>query len=143
LPAGRYQTIAVAGKPRLIYDAYNANTSGMVAALDAFAAERASRRIAVLASMAELGKDAPAMHERVGAHAARSGVDLLLVGGEFAESMTQGALAGGLPRDRIVAFADNEHAAAWLRDHAEPDDAVLLKGSRKYKMEEIIEVLLT
>lgn len=142
LPAGRYQTIAVAGKPRLIYDAYNANTSGMVAALDAFAAERAARRIAVLASMAELGKEAPVMHERVGAHAARSGVDLLLVGGEFAESMAQGALAGGLSRDRIVAFSDNEHAAAWLRDHAQPDDAVLLKGSRKYKMEEIIEVLL-
>ena len=142
LPAGRYQTIAVAGKPRLIYDAYNANTSGMVAALDAFSAERAARRIAVLASMAELGTEAPAMHERVGAHAARCGVDLLLVGGEFAESLAQGALAGGLPRERIVAFADNEHAASWLRDHAQPDDAVLLKGSRKYKMEEIIEVLL-
>lgn len=142
LPAGRYQTIAVAGKPRLIYDAYNANTSGMVAALDAFAAERAARRIAVLASMAELGSDAPAMHERVGAHAARSGVDLLLVGGEFAQCIAQGALAGGLPRERIVAFADNGYAAAWLRDNAHPEDAVLFKGSRKYKMEEIIEELL-
>jgi UDP-N-acetylmuramyl pentapeptide synthase len=29
-----------------------------------------------------------------------------------------------------------------LRDHAKPGDAVLLKGSRKYKMEEIIEDLL-
>lgn len=142
LPAGRYQTIAVAGKPRLIYDAYNANTSGMVAALDAFAAEHAARRIAVLASMAELGSDAPAMHERVGAHAARSGVDMLLVGGEYARCIAQGALASGLPRERIVAFEDNGHAAAWLREHAQPEDAVLLKGSRKYKMEEIIEELL-
>lgn len=139
LPAGRYQTFAVEGKPRLIYDAYNANTSGMLAALDAFAAERAARRIAVLASMAELGSDAPAMHERVGAHAARSGVDMLLVGGDFAECIAQGALASGLPRERIVPFTDNERAAAWLREHAHADDAVLLKGSRKYKMEEIIQ----
>jgi UDP-N-acetylmuramoyl-tripeptide--D-alanyl-D-alanine ligase len=142
LPAGRYQTIAVAGKPRLIYDAYNANTSGMLAALDAFAAEQAARRIAVLASMAELGSDSPAMHERVGAHAARSGVDLLLVGGDYAESMRQGALLAGLSLERIVPFLDNRSAAAWLREHALPADAVLLKGSRKYKMEEIIEELL-
>jgi UDP-N-acetylmuramoyl-tripeptide--D-alanyl-D-alanine ligase len=142
LPAGRYQTFAVEGKPRLIYDAYNANTSGMLAALDAFAAERAARRIAVLASMAELGSDAPAMHERVGAHAARSGVDMLLVGGDFAECIAQGALASGLPRERIVPFSDNERAAAWLREHAHAGDAVLLKGSRKYKMEEIIQELM-
>lgn len=142
LPAGRYQRIESSGKPRLIYDAYNANASGMIAALDAFSAEQAARRIAVLASMAELGSDAPAMHERVGAHAARTGVDMLLVGGEYAQSIAQGALASGFARDRIVAFSDNVHAAAWLRDHAHPDDAVLLKGSRKYKMEEIIQELL-
>jgi UDP-N-acetylmuramoyl-tripeptide--D-alanyl-D-alanine ligase len=92
--------------------------------------------------MAELGSDAPAMHERVGAHAARSGVDMLLVGGDFAECIAQGALASGLPRERIVAFTDNGGAASWLREHAHPDDAVLLKGSRKYKMEEIIQELL-
>lgn len=142
LPAGRYQTIEVAGKPRLIYDAYNANASGMLATLDAFAAEQATRRIAVLASMAELGSDAPAMHERVGARAASTGVDMLLVGGEYAASIAKGALEGGLARDRIVEFADNGQAAAWLRDHARPGDAVLLKGSRKYKMEEIIQELL-
>jgi len=142
LPEGRYQTFEISGKPRLIYDAYNANASGMLAALDAFAAERAARRIAVLASMAELGSDAPALHERVGAHAARCRVDMLLVGGDYAESIAQGALAAGLSGDRIVAFSDNEHAAAWLREHARADDAVLLKGSRKYKMEEIVQELL-
>ncbi len=142
LPAGRYQKIAVDGKPLFIYDAYNANVSGMSAALDAFACERASRRIAVLASMAELGNDAAAMHERVGAHAAKSGIDVLLVGGDFAQCMAQGAMAGGLPRNRIVPFADNRYAADWLRENARPDDAVLFKGSRKYQMEEIIEDLL-
>lgn len=37
LPEGRYESISAAGGARLIYDAYNANASGMIAALDAFA----------------------------------------------------------------------------------------------------------
>ena len=32
-------------------------------------------------------------------------------------------------------------AAAWLRANARPEDVVLLKGSRKYKLEEIVEEL--
>jgi UDP-N-acetylmuramyl pentapeptide synthase len=43
--------------------------------------------------------------------------------------------------ERIVMFADNGQATAWLREHTQPGDAVLLKGSRKYKMEEIIQEL--
>jgi UDP-N-acetylmuramoyl-tripeptide--D-alanyl-D-alanine ligase len=129
------------GGMHVIYDAYNANAAGMIAALDAFSGELADRRIAVLASMAELGSDAPALHERVGAHAARANVDMLLCGGDFASSIAAGAMAAGLPGDRIELFGSNGDAVRWLRDHAGPRDAVLLKGSRKYKMEEIVQTL--
>ena len=141
LPPGRYESVGMIGGARLIYDAYNANLSGMLAALDAFAGETAERHVAVLASMAELGSQAPAMHERVGAHAAVTNIDSLLVGGEFASSLAAGAIAAGFPRDRIIPFADNEEAVEWLRAHVGPRDAVLLKGSRKYKMEEIVSAL--
>ncbi len=141
LPPGRYEAISVEGGTRLIFDAYNANTSGMIAALDAFADERADRHIAVLASMAELGSDAPAMHERVGAHAAASGVDILLVSGDYAGSVAAGAVAAGLSPDRVVTYGANADAVRWLREHARECDVVLLKGSRKYKMEEIVETL--
>jgi UDP-N-acetylmuramoyl-tripeptide--D-alanyl-D-alanine ligase len=141
LPAGRYEAFEVAGGARVIYDAYNANATGMMAALDAFAHETAARRIAVLASMAELGSDAPAMHERVGAHAASANVDILLCGGEYASSLAAGAVAAGFPRDRIVMFGTNNDAVEWLREHTGSRDVVLLKGSRKYKMEEIVEAL--
>ena len=141
LPAGRYESITIETGARVIYDAYNANTAGMIAALDAFAAENADRRIAVLASMAELGTDALSMHERVGAHAAASGIDILLVSGEYAGSIAAGAVAGGFPRDCIVTYDKNVEAVRWLREHAGSRDVVLLKGSRKYKMEEIVEQL--
>lgn len=141
LPAGRYQSVALAGGARVIYDAYNASASGMIAALEAFACENAERRFAVLSSMAELGDAAPALHERVGAHAAGANLAMLLVGGDYAASLMAGAVAAGFPSDRVVPFTNNEQAAQWLRKHAGPKDAVLLKGSRRYRMEEILELL--
>lgn len=140
LPQGRYDRIAVRGGLQLIYDAYNANASGMMAALDAFSAESGARRIAVLASMAELGHESQALHERVGAHAAAR-VDVLLVSGEYAHELARGAQRAGLGPRQIVEVSDNAQAADWLRRHVGPDDVVLLKGSRKYKLEEIVEEL--
>jgi UDP-N-acetylmuramoyl-tripeptide--D-alanyl-D-alanine ligase len=139
-PPGRYDSISIGGGIRLIYDAYNANASSMIAALDAFAAETASRRIAVLASMAELGDESRILHERVGAHAAGR-VDVLVVQGEFAAELARGAERAGLDSGQIVHVAANAQAAGWLREHARRGDVVLLKGSRKYKLEEIVEEL--
>jgi UDP-N-acetylmuramoyl-tripeptide--D-alanyl-D-alanine ligase len=141
LPHGRYERIALSDGIMLIYDAYNANAAGMIAALDAFSHETATRRIALLGSMAELGEAAADLHRRVGGHAAMTNVDVLLVGGEFASELALGARSAGLPSERIVPFVTNDQAALWVRDHARAGDAVLLKGSRKYKLEEIVEEL--
>ncbi len=137
LPEGRYERSSP-GDFDVIYDAYNANPSGMRATLESFAREEASRRIAVLASMAELGDDAAEMHRTVGAAAARAGLDALLVGGDFAMELASGARAGGLPESRIVPFASNDAAIAWLRSNARAGDLVLLKGSRRYKLEDVL-----
>lgn len=138
LPPGRYERIQV-GAYALLYDAYNASMSGTLATLASFAAEPARRRIAILGSMAELGDDAAGMHARVGAAAAAAGIDALLVGGAHAADLALGARNAGYDKERIVPFADNDDAVAWLRDNARPGDLVLLKASRRYKLEEIVE----
>lgn len=143
LPAGRYQRIPLPSGAMLIYDAYNANAAGMMAALDTFAQEEAKRRIALLSSMAELGEAAGDLHVQVGRHAARSHVDIMLVGGDFAAQLSRGALVGGLSSERIVPFVTNAQAAQWLRENVRQGDAVLLKGSRRYRLEEIVEELRT
>ena len=140
LPAGRYERIE-AGGISLIYDAYNASMSGTLATLASFSTEPGERRIAVLGSMAELGAASPEMHERVGAVAAHSNLDALLVGGEYAPDLVRGAKAEGFDPDRIVPFATNAVAVAWLRANAREGDLVLLKGSRRYRLEEIVEGL--
>lgn len=141
LPEGRYERINLQNDSYLIYDAYNANAAGMLAALDAFAGEHAKRRIAVLSSMAELGEAAADLHRRVGARAAKNKVDVLLVGGEFASELSMGAIREGLSSERIVPFMTNSQAAQWLRTNARSGDAILLKGSRKYHLEEIVAEL--
>jgi UDP-N-acetylmuramoyl-tripeptide--D-alanyl-D-alanine ligase len=141
LPSGRYERIALENGVTLIYDAYNANAAGMVAALDAFAQERAQRRIVLLGSMAELGEEAAQLHARVGGHAAATKVDVILVGGEFAGELALGATRAGFSSERIVPFVTNAQAAQWVRENARSGDAVLVKGSRKYRLEEVVEEL--
>lgn len=138
LPHGRYERMQIAGGPAVIYDAYNASMSGALATLAAFARERVpARRIVVLGSMAELGAEAPSMHERVGA-AAAAAADIVLVGGAFADSLAAGAQSAGLAAGALIAYQTNDDAIAWLREHARSDDTVLLKGSRMYRMEQIV-----
>ncbi len=140
LPAGRYERSQL-GAYEIIFDAYNASPAGTIATLGSFAQERAARRIAVLSSMAELGPEAPQLHERVGEAAARAGLELLFVGGDFAEELARGAREAGFGGERILRFRDNAAAAGALRERVMPGDLILFKGSRMYRLEEIVRAL--
>ena len=137
LPRGRYEVLELEGGVRLVFDAYNASLSGTLATLATFGHEEAARRIAVLGGMAELGDDAPAMHEKVGEIAAKR-AHVVLAGGRFARDTARGVEGeGGV----VVRYTNNDDATGWLRANVRPGDAILLKGSRTYKMEEIARAL--
>jgi len=136
LPAGRYERIAL-GDYALVYDGYNASLSGALATLASFAREPAVRRIALLSSMAELGPEAAGMHARVGSAAAEAS-EVLLVGGDFAQDLARGARERGMDPARIVPFASNAAAVTWLRANARAGDLILVKGSRRYRLEEVV-----
>ena len=142
LPPGRFEMHALPSRAVVVYDAYNASPTSMEHALLAFAKVPASRRIAVLGSMAELGTDACAQHEATGAAAARAGVDALYCGGAFAQALAEGARKAGMDARRVEVFASNADVSSILRGRLGDGDAVLLKGSRVQKMEEILASLL-
>jgi UDP-N-acetylmuramoyl-tripeptide--D-alanyl-D-alanine ligase len=137
LPHGRYEIVDLPNDVRLVFDAYNASLSGTLATLATFGREEAERRIAVLGSMAELGEDAPSMHEKIGEIAATR-ADVVLAGGEYASDTARGVLAKA---GTVVCYVGNDDAIAWLRANVRRGDAILLKGSRRYKMEQIAEAL--
>ena len=137
LPRGRYEVVELGDDVRVVFDAYNASLSGTLATLATFGREEAERRIAVLGGMAELGDDSPAMHEKIGEIAATR-AQVVLAGGRYAGDTARGVeRAGG----SVVKYATNDDAIAWLRANVRRGDAVLLKGSRAYKMEEIAAAL--
>jgi UDP-N-acetylmuramoyl-tripeptide--D-alanyl-D-alanine ligase len=142
LPPGRFEIHRGRAGATIVYDAYNANPSSMTNALDSFVQIQAERHIAVLGSMAELGQQSEAHHRSVGAAAARSGIDVLYVGGPLRAALAQGAREAGLAADRINEYSGNAQAAEMLSQMLALGDCVLLKGSRAEKMEEILERLV-
>ena len=139
MPHGRYERTRIAGGPTVIYDAYNASMSGALATLAAFARERApARRIVVFGQHGGTGRgstadapDASALPRPLRPTSSWSAARLR------ARSPTERARAG-LAADALIAYQTNDEAIAWLREHARPDDVVLLKGSRMYRMEQIV-----
>jgi UDP-N-acetylmuramoyl-tripeptide--D-alanyl-D-alanine ligase len=125
----------------LVYDAYNASPSSMIASLQTFAALGATRRIAVLGSMAELGPRAAHMHRELGETAARLGLDELYCGGAFAGELADGARGAGM--HAVHTFESNEEMSERLQRDARPGVYILLKGSRIEKMEQILHRLAT
>lgn len=147
---------------RILNDAYNANPDSTTAALRTLAAveipdaaeargtaEEAAdqhsggRRIAVLGYMAEIGPTADAEHARIGRLAAQLELDGLLVVGESARGLAQGAaeaeFAGALG---IAHVSSADEAVTWLADRSREADVVLVKASRSAGLERVAAGLL-
>ncbi|WP_106398511.1 UDP-N-acetylmuramoyl-tripeptide--D-alanyl-D-alanine ligase [Actinocorallia populi] len=128
----------------VVNDAYNANPESMRAALDALSAmSRGRRTYAVLGHMAELGPSSVAEHEKIGQHAARSGVTGLIAVGPAAAPLLKGAEQVGTWNGECVQVDDVGTAVAVLGDRLGPGDVVLVKGSRVAGLERVARALLT
>ncbi|MCD0450852.1 UDP-N-acetylmuramoyl-tripeptide--D-alanyl-D-alanine ligase [Actinocorallia sp. API 0066] len=127
----------------VINDAYNANPESVRAALDALARMAGGRRtFAVLGPMAELGAAAVAEHEKIGQHAARSGVTGLIAVGPDAAPVLEGAKRAGTWNGECVQVDDVGTAVAVLGERLGPQDVVLVKGSRVAGLERVAQALL-
>ncbi|GAA2188369.1 UDP-N-acetylmuramoyl-tripeptide--D-alanyl-D-alanine ligase [Micromonospora lupini] len=125
----------------VIDDSYNANPASMAVALRALASlGRERRTVAVLGYMAELGPFERDGHAEVGRLAAELGVDRLLVVGEPAAPIHEGATAVGNWGGESVLLTDQAAAVEVLRGELRPGDVVLVKGSR-YRTWEVADAL--
>lgn len=114
----RMEILTTPGGATIVNDAYNANPTSMIAALDALAAMEADRRIAVLGLMAEID-DAEVAHREIAAHALERGLELVAV---------------GTPDYGIDPTDDPVAAIGRLG----PRDVVLVKASRSAGLERVV-----
>lgn len=121
-----------------INDAYNANPESMRAALAHFPEPReGGKKIAVLGTMAELGALSEGEHREIGRFAQKF-VDHLIVLGEEATPLYEGFQEAKKPAELYVKLSD---VAARLQELMSPGDAVLVKGSRPLRMENLFHLL--
>jgi UDP-N-acetylmuramoyl-tripeptide--D-alanyl-D-alanine ligase len=124
----------------ILADYYNANPASMEAAIATLASLSQGRKsFAVLGDMLELGQAAFGAHRGVGATAARAGVDIVITVGALAKHIAEGAIEGGMPKERVLEAATHAGAAELLKKLSRPGDVILIKGSRGMKMEKILE----
>jgi UDP-N-acetylmuramoyl-tripeptide--D-alanyl-D-alanine ligase len=128
----RGEVVELEGGVTVVNDCYNANPMSMRAALQHLAATPASRRLAVLGTMAELGADGERYHREIGALADELGIDLLITVGEPALPIAQGF------EGQKHAVGTPEEAGAMLEELAQPGDRVLVKGSRSAGLERVL-----
>ncbi len=137
---GRFCISQLGGGAFLIDDCYNANPSSLREALKTMAGLKgANRSIAVLGDMLELGDEAESYHERLGGFAVECGVDALLLTGNFRKAYAAGARRAGIPADRIIFFDQPAEVSEYLRGRLNPGDWILVKGSRRMKLESVVE----
>jgi UDP-N-acetylmuramoyl-tripeptide--D-alanyl-D-alanine ligase len=119
----------------VVNDAYNANPDSMRAALEALrsiglAAQPRRRTWAVLGEMLELGDLSRSEHERVGGWASALGVDRLVVVGERARPIAEGAARSTGGDTEVTVVTDADAAYDLVQAQLRSGDVVLLKSSR-------------
>ncbi|AOL94224.1 UDP-N-acetylmuramoyl-tripeptide--D-alanyl-D- alanine ligase [Porphyrobacter sp. LM 6] len=141
---GARHTLTVAdGTALLIDESYNANPASMRATLKALRQTDATRRIAVLGSMKELGDFSDAFHRQLAEPLAEAGVSYAILVGEemraLAEELgkeTGGALGKGLAFTHCQNPA--EAIAALGQFGLARGDAVLVKGSNSVGLGKLV-----
>ena len=140
-PQGRGQIVRL-GRGWLVNDTYNANPVSMRSALQTLKAiETRFKRIFVAADMLELGSQSRALHQAMGRAIEATGVDVLITVGHLAKAMAANPKRRN-KKMQVFACRDVESAQKCLAKVFNNGDVVLIKGSRRMHMEQVVEFLL-
>jgi UDP-N-acetylmuramoyl-tripeptide--D-alanyl-D-alanine ligase len=124
---------------RIINDSYNANPASMQNALLTLKEMKTKgKKIAVLGDMLELGKESQIFHQKMGEEIFKLKINVLVCVGELVKSIAEGAKRKGLDSSKVFSFKTNEQASSFLLEFLKEGDLVLVKGSRKMKLEEVV-----
>ncbi|PLX38944.1 MAG: UDP-N-acetylmuramoyl-tripeptide--D-alanyl-D-alanine ligase [Deltaproteobacteria bacterium] len=126
----------------LLVDCYNANPRAVVAALENLAELAGDhRKLFLLGEMKELGSLSEKEHRKVGAFAAKCGVEKLFLIGPETRFTAEEAREAGLKADAIMREDSLETLANTLLETLTEGDWLLIKGSRSHKLDILAEML--
>ena len=139
VPTGMRQRLNTVGGRICIEDCYNASPDSMRASLGTLGNMNANKKIAVLGDMLELGDYSKEAHLSVGKMAGENNIDCVLAFGNDAKYYISAAKENGV-KDAVL-FDNKTKLSDYLASFAQDGDAVLFKGSRGMKLEDVMNTV--
>ncbi len=142
-PVSMRLEVQTVGPVTILNDCYNANPASMANALSclrSFRKNGTERLVFIAGLMGELGESSAQFHCELGERAAAEEVDVLLACGEFAADVVFGAVHSKR-KVLVQAFENTGQLCDNLHKYIQPDDIVLVKGSRLAGLEKAVERL--
>ncbi|RLC35112.1 MAG: hypothetical protein DRZ76_01005 [Candidatus Nealsonbacteria bacterium] len=120
-------------------DSESASSLSMAEALSVLKKiETPGRKMAVLGDIIGIGKYTVEAHEALGERVAES-CDFLFTVGSRARFIAQGAVKSGMSEDKIFRFDETGRAGLFLQEKIQPDDLILVDGSKEMSMINIVK----
>ena len=131
IPSNNRSQLTETADNHLIVDAYNANPTSMMAALENFRLMEVTHKVAILGDMKELGEGSVDEHCKIVAFLEGCGFErVILVGGEFGKVNTG-----------FEHYPDVEAVKALFANGKPKGKFVLIKGSNSMKLAQLKEIL--
>jgi len=141
---GRMEVLPLGNGAFVINDTYNANPASVGEALKTLNNLKGKgRSVVVLGDMLELGNQEEIWHQEIGGLLADTGVDRVYLRGRLAGATAAGASKQGLPASSVIFREDPEEIAGDIISYAKEGDWILVKGSRRMRMETIVEMIVS
>lgn len=142
LPSGRMGMVHGIKNTVVIDDTYNASPVSTTAALQVFKNLEASRKIAVLGDMLELGENEESGHIDVAKEFLKTGGDIFMGVGRRMKSAISELKRHNIDENRILHFRSPMEAGLKLQEIMREGDLILVKGSQGMRMEKVVEEVM-
>ena len=138
-PAGRMRVLKGVNGSAILDDSYNSSPEAALAALTTLAAVPATKRIAILGDMLDLGAYTKKAHQLVGQKVIETADMFIAVGEEMREAQEIALRTSTIDTHH---FNTSQDAGKWIADYVQKGNAILVKGSRDMRMELAVKRLL-
>lgn len=142
---GRSQLVELQAGGTLIFDGYNANPDSVSALVENLAQlDSVGKKFFILGDMLEMGNQADDLHEEIGALVGTKNFDVVCFTGQFSAAFERGLKKTHKDlKNSYILNTYEDSLAIKIANMIQPDDVVVIKGSRGSKMERFVPHLKT